>query len=151
MTPTTLQALRRLLFLSPKQAGEWVGGVTERSWMMWESGAREIPADVESRLMSLVEWRDNALEAARAQISEARSALGEQNEAGPMALVWYEHLDDWLPREPVLWRPHCAVMAALAAEYMADLILFDAGNYHAWRGQRPDTEALRGEWAAENG
>lgn len=52
------------------------------------------------------------------------------------------------PREPRLWRPHCAVMAELAAEYDAVLVAFDGAAYTRWRGLRRDTEALRGQWAA---
>lgn len=159
MTPTTLQALRRLLFFSVPEAARWIpasaqrpGGVTERSWRLWEDGSRKIPADVIARMSGLCGWRERALEAAVSQISEARAKLGEHNEGAAPALVWYDQVEDWcsIPaRAPVLWRPQCSVIADLVARYDAVAVPFDRTAYARWRGKRPDAETLRAAWAGE--
>lgn len=155
MNQTTMQALRRLLFFNVDQAARYLAasadrpdGVSARSWQMWEAGERPIPADVIAQISALCEWRSTAREAAGAQIAAARKARGEQHEALPPALVYYTAIEDWLPREARLWRPHCAVMAEIAANYDAVLVAFDPPAYAEWLGARRDGEGLRAMWAA---
>lgn len=141
-----LEALRRLLFFSQPEAALLVGDVGERAWRRWEEGSRAVPADVASRLRGLADWRQQAIDAAVRQIAEAPPAA-------QIALLWYADLEDWatLPgREPALWRPQQSVLAALLAEF-ADrirLVPFDGLAYAAWLARRPDSEAMRGHWAA---
>lgn len=156
MTSTNLQALRRLLFFSVPEAAQWVAasrdrpqGVSERAWRFWEDGRRPIPADIQARIHALAQWRADALDTAAASISAARTKFGEHNEAAPPVLVWYERIEEWLPRDPALWRPQCSVIADLVARYHAVIVPFDAADYKRWRGGRPDSETLRGEWAAQ--
>lgn len=144
MTPATLQALRRLLFFSIEEAALLVGRASARSWQYWERGERSIPGDVSKTVLALVRWRDQALAATRKQIAAMPPGA-------KLALVWYNTLDDWATvegREPEYWRPQCSVLAEVAAEFNAALIRFDAPAYRAWLGNRKDTEAMRGAWAA---
>jgi hypothetical protein len=146
-----LEALRRLLFFSQPEAALLVGDVGERAWRRWEEGSRAVPADVASRLRGLADWRQQAIDAAVRQIAESPPAA-------QIALLWYadlDDLDDWatLPgREPALWRPQQSVLAALLAEFASRirLVPFDGPNYAAWLAGRPDSETLRGLWAAAN-
>ena len=143
MNPTTLQALRRLLFFSQPEAASVIGGVTERSWQFWEAGKRTIPDDVIETITQLVAWRNQAIEAASAQIAE--SGLTP-------SLIWYNSSDDWssLPgREPILWRPHCSAIADLCARFGAVAVEFALSDYAKWLGARQDSEAMRSLWAAE--
>lgn len=145
MTPTTLQALRRLLFFSRPEAAELVGGVTERSWNFWESGDRPIPADVIERINDLVLWRESAIHAATHQILDADIPANTD-----VYLVWYDKLDDWMSlpgRKPELWRPQCSVVAQICADIDAIAVPFDAHDYQNWLDKRADSESMRAQWA----
>lgn len=154
MSPSTLQALRRLLFFSRPEAATLVSaseerprGVSDRAWRQWEAGEFPVPVDVRSSIERLAEWRQRAIDAAVKQISTAPAGSS-------IALIWYESLDDWatLPgREPVLWRPQQSVCAALLAEFPGRLRLvpFDGPDYSDWLGQRDDSETMRAQWAGQ--
>lgn len=145
MNAVTLEALRRLLFFSRPEAALLVAsspdrprGVSDRSWRMWEDGELSIPEEVARNIRRLVEWRQSAIDATVKQIS---SMPGEAS----LALVWYSSLDEWasLPgREPVSWRPHQSVCAALTTEFPGRVLLiaFDGPQYSAWLGAKPDSE-----------
>lgn len=148
MTPSTLQALRRLLFFSVPEAALLVGQVTERSWRLWETGERTIPQDVQDSIRGLCQWRALALATAEKQIAALKASHGA---AASVALLWYQSLDDWasLPgREPAQWRPQCSVVAELAARHGARMVAFDGPAYAQWLGQRKDGEGMRASWAA---
>lgn len=122
MTPTTLQALRRLLFFSAPEAAEHIGGVTERSWRKWEDGDRAIPQDVIDRISTMIAWRTKALAEAEAAIKDARRAMRGNHEGAPPTVTWYATPDAWMRAEgnrPEMWRPHCSVVAELCARHGA--------------------------------
>jgi len=148
VTPATLQALRRLLFFSVPEAAALIGGVTERSWRLWEDGGRPVPEDVADTILALIAWRAQAIATASAALTDLQARHGPASGA---ALVWYARLDDWatLPgREPAQWRPHCSACAEMVARHGARLVEFDGPVYAAWLGKRKDSEAMRGAWAA---
>ena len=148
MSPSTLQALRRLLFFSVEEAALLIGDVSPRSWQYWERGERNIPADVIATVERLCAWRAQAIATAGAQMAALQARHGANSET---VLVWYQTLDDWatLPgREPLLWRPQCSVVAELAARHGATLVAFDGPGYRKWLGYRKDSEQLRGAWGA---
>lgn len=150
MTPTILQALRRLLFFSVEEAALLIGGVSPRSWQYWERGERSIPADVAETVRRLCAWRAQAIAAADSSLRELRGRGGRE---AALVLVWYQTLDDWatLPgREPLQWRPQCSAIAEIAARHGARLVQFDGAEYAAWLGDRQDSESLRGAWAAHH-
>lgn len=146
MKSTDLEALRRLLFLSPPEAAAFISGTSEQAWRRWESGARSVPDDVASAILALAEWRQQAIDAAVKQIATAPEAAG-------VALVWYDTLDDWATlagREPSQWRPQQSVCASLVAEFPGriSLVRFDGPAYAAWLAGRTDSETMRSLWAA---
>lgn len=156
MTPTTLQALRRLLFLTRQEAALLVAagpdrpnGVSDRSWRQWEDGERSIPADVAHNIQALAAWRETALAGALAAI---REQTGKRGQPAGVDVIWYEHIDDWITlpgREPILFRPQQSVCAALAAAVpTVRLVVFDGPAYADWLAGREDGEAMRAAWAA---
>lgn len=150
MNSTTLQALRRLLFFTTPEAAALVGGVSERSWRMWEDGTRTIKPDVIDRMQSLLQWRNLALSAARSLYDDQKTLIPE-SEKLELVLVWYDTIEDWMTlqgREPQVWRPHCSVIAQLCAEYGAVAVKFNGPAYSRWLSNRADSEQMRGEWAA---
>jgi hypothetical protein len=137
MTPTTLQALRRLLFFSVPEAARWIAasperpaGVTERAWRMWEAGTWPVPQDVIDRIGAMLAWRKRALAEAEKAIAEARAAMAAQGgeEAAPGQITWYVSAAAWAkaePRSPDMWRPHCSVVAELCARHSCEAVPSD--------------------------
>jgi hypothetical protein len=125
MTPTTLQALRRLLFFSVPEAAEHIGGVTERSWRKWEDGDRAIPQDVIDRIGEMVAWRTRALAEAESAMTDARRAMrsASHDEGAAPTVTWYATPEAWARAEgkkaASMWRPHCSVVAELCARHGA--------------------------------
>ena len=156
MTPTTLQALRRLLFFTPQEAASLVAadaehpqGVSEPQWQQWEDGAQAIPADLARRITELADWRSTALAATADTI---RQQIKDKGVPEAVFIIWYESLDDWksLPnRDPLMWRLQQAVCAALVAMFSTvRLVAFDAAAYAAWLADREDAESMRAQWAS---
>lgn len=159
MIPAHLQALRRLLFFSRQEAAILVAasverpeGVSDRAWKMWEEGERPIPADVAARLLGLAAWRSVAIQSAQTQIENSIAQLPADAEA-EIALLWYEHMDDWISlagRDPVHFRPQQSVVAEVLARITkTKLVAFNSRNYSIWLQGRTDSEQLRSRWAAE--
>lgn len=157
MTPTTLQALRRLLFFKIPDAARLIAatpeqpqGVPEQTWQEWECGNQPVPEYVTQKLMELNEWRSAALDATADNIRLQMKEKGGKPDS--IFVIWYDSLEDWtsLPnREPVMWRLQQAVCAALMGMFsIIKLVPFNSLAYHTWRSEREDNESLRAEWAA---
>lgn len=157
MTPTTLQALRRLLFFTVNDAASILSanqenpqGVPENTWAQWENGSLPIPERITERIRELSNWRVEALAATtdniRIQITE-KAGLPDS-----IFVIWYDTLEDWLSlpnRDPIMWRLQQSVCASLLGVFdIVKLVRFDANAYRQWRGSREDTESLRAEWAS---
>ena len=156
MTPTTLQALRRLLFYTPQEAGLFVAashehpqGVSAEQWLQWENGDHPVPAELAHRITELVDWRSTALAATADTI---RQQIKDKGIPEAVFIIWYESLDDWksLPnRDPVMWRLQQTVCAALAGMFSTVcLVPFYAAAYAAWLSDREDTGSMRAQWAS---
>jgi len=156
MTPTTLVALRRLLFFTTQEAALFVAvssehpqGVSDQQWRQWENGEQPIPADLAQRITELVDWRSTALAATADTI---RQQIRDKGVPEAVFIIWYEDLDDWksLPsREPLMWRLQQAVCAALAGMFSTvRLVAFDAAAYTEWLAGRDDSESMRAQWAS---
>ena len=156
MTPTTLQALRRLLFYTPQEAALFVAasperpqGVSDQQWQQWEDGVQPVPADLAQKITELVDWRSTALAATADTI---RQQIKDKGVPEAVFIIWYESLDDWksLPnRDPAMWRLQQTVCAALAGMFSTVcLISFDAAAYAVWLADREDTESMRAQWAS---
>jgi hypothetical protein len=157
MTPTTLQALRRLLFFTAQDAEHLIAGplvpapgVSGETWRQWEAGASPIPQSVAARMLELNDWRGMALAATADNIRALIKEKGGMPES--VFVIWYASLDDWLSlpgRDSALWRPQQAVCASLLGIFsIVRLVRFDLPAYTAWRGEREDSDTLRGEWAS---
>lgn len=79
MNNLELQSLRHLLFFSVPEAAtllaasdDRLAGVQERSWRRWEDGSVPIPANIAQRIIELCTWREQALDAMRSAISNAK-------------------------------------------------------------------------------
>ena len=152
MNGPTLKALRSLLFFTMDEAAIMIGNVSLRSWQYWEAGQRTIPTDVIDRIEWLIGWRDRAIQAGTQAIKEMLAQLPEDAESGPVSLISYASVEDWMSlpdREPVMWKPHCAVTAAMCACLPAQIVMFDGPAYAKWLAGRDDNETMRSHWAAE--
>jgi hypothetical protein len=156
MTPTTLQALRRLLFFSRQDAAlliaastECQQGVTDRQWQCWEDGEQQIPADLAQRITDLVDWRSTALAATADTI---RQQIKDKGVPESVFIIWYETLDDWRSlanRDPLMWRLQQSVCAALLGMFSTiRLVPFDLAAYAAWLADAEDSESMRAKWAS---
>ena len=152
MNSPTLKALRSLLFFTMDEAASLIGNVQLRSWQYWEAGQRTIPADVIEKITSLAKWRVQAVRAGVQAIEEMLSQLPPDAEFDPIGLVSYASVEDWMTlpdREPILWKPHCSVIAEMCACLPVQVVIFDGPAYAKWLAGREDNEAMRSYWAAE--
>jgi len=156
MTPTSLKALRNLLFFTVQDAAQFIAaspdqpqGVSDLVWQQWEDGSAPIPESVVTRIKELNEWRSMALDATADNIRVQMREKGGKPES--IFVIWYNRLEDWtsMPnREPVMWRLQQAVCASLLGMFsIIKLIPFDAAAYSTWLSGRDDSESLRAEWA----
>lgn len=151
MNGSTLKALRSLLFFTQDEAAALVGGVSLRSWQYWEVDRRTIPQDVVEKMSLLVAWRDQAISAGVESCKKMIESLPKGAEYEPISIVTYGSADDWMTlpdREPILWKPHCSVVAEIVAKVDGRAVLFDAPAYAKWLGKRKDSESMRSAWAA---
>ena len=156
MTPTSLKALRKLLFFTVQEAAQLIAaspdqpqGVSDLVWQQWEDGRAPIPEFVATRINELNEWRSMALDATADNIRVQMKEKGGKPES--IFVIWYDKLEDWksMPnREPIMWRLQQAVCASLLGMFsIIKLIPFDATSYSTWLSGREDSESLRAEWA----
>jgi hypothetical protein len=144
MNSFELESSRRLLFFSPREAAEMISHTSEQAWRRWESGTRRVPDDVAQRVMDLIERRQSAIDVLVKQIRALPKRF-------PIALTWYDSLDDWITlpgRESAMWRPYQSACAAVLAKFPGrlHLVRFDAPAYSAWQAGRQDSETMRGQW-----
>ncbi len=130
MSAAECQALRQLLLLTQKEAGTWIGKVSERSWQYWESDQRPVPKDVSTLLRAIVRERCQLVDAVIAQLDSGAPPVG----------VWYQSEDDWKLRsapsdKPWDWKLHNSVIAELAGRERLTLVRFSASAFHAWSKQ----------------
>jgi len=146
VSPTELQALRRLLFFTQAEAAAMIAGASERAWKHWEAGARPVPADVAARIRELAAWRESAIRAILEGIDANIARMGGAPASIP--LVYYERAVDW-QGEPAMWKPHQSACAALVAiNERVRLVRFDSVTYANWLGRKADTGSSRATWAA---
>jgi hypothetical protein len=147
LSPTELEAFRRLLFLSVPEAAQMIGAVSEQTWRRWEAGTRRIPADVIGRVAHTLAWRSRYIES---MLQRYRAGTQIQ----PFALLWYSSKEDWLSLAEngvaALWRAHQSACASVLDDLGKHglLVPFHGAAYVEWLGDRTDTCAMRGAWAA---
>lgn len=112
MTNKELQALRRALFISTKEAAEHIGKVSVRGWQHWEKGTYAIPDDVSIQILNLSEKRMNMIEACEEIIHE--------KDADEVYVDYHMNFDDYLKKHPgdtlIDFRLTQSVAACLFAE-----------------------------------
>ena len=57
-----LQAFRRLLFFSERDAANMIGGGSVDEWHRWEYGICNIPAGIPNLMKDTIRWRANAIQ-----------------------------------------------------------------------------------------
>lgn len=150
MSPAELKTLREACGLSVGDLAA-LAEVQERTARYWESGSRgSVPDDVAQLLRGI----DARIERAAQDLAAGVSS----GELLPCLVRFRENADLWhyrpefkpLPAASwgaVLWRS----VAALQARGLACSIQYlDGAAYARWRGEKPDSEALRCEWAFMN-
>ncbi|MFN7834734.1 MAG: DUF1870 family protein [Burkholderiaceae bacterium] len=160
MNPVQLLAIRQLLFFSVEEAARWVAvtpsqpmGVEPALWRQWEDGSQALPAFVEEKLIDLLDFRLDAIEAATEPLDDEEE--DEDDEEAPLVALWYGCLEDYTSlsgHEHVYWRPECSVVAELIATFGADVVTFDRTRYQAWLERQSglqDTQETRASWALE--
>jgi len=105
-----LQAARKLLCLEVSEAAEYIGKVSNRTWQYWEAGRSKVPADVDSELYALIQFRNDLI----------NTTLDELEDLDVGAFRWYHTLDafnfDYPGENKVMWRLHQSVCAYLFTE-----------------------------------
>ena len=152
MNHTRLQAIRRHLFFSVAEAACMISHTSEKAWRNWEKpeghySHAPVPADVAEALASLCDWRSEMIDNMERSLAEAV----KRNKFTGTGVLWYASADDYASladREAIMWRPHCSIIAELAACYDITLVSFDAVKYQAWLSGRRDDEGSRSVWAA---
>lgn len=143
-TRAELEALRRALFFSQKEAAD-ILGLTELHWRQMEAGTRPVFDVAIEVLASLLEWRDRQIEALTELTDNAQI---------PTAVVWYDRVEDFISlpgNQPECFRPHQAALADFVLCDNITLIPFDHADYEQWRKARgeEDSQELRALWAAK--
>ncbi|WP_350304902.1 Aca2/YdiL-like domain-containing protein [Photorhabdus viridis] len=110
MNNKELQALRKLLMLDVKEAAEYVGGVSSRTWQYWETGRYPIPQDVESEIKDFINLRSRLL---KQRISEFQN--------GDLRVIqYYMTIDEFEQatgkRNIIMWRITNSVAAEISAK-----------------------------------
>lgn len=110
-----LQAMRKMLMLEVREAAEFIGGVSVRSWQYWESGRSPVPDDVDEEVYAL-----------KSQLNECIENIIEAKEQDNN-VKYYHSFDDFIVDYPeqnkLWWRLHQAVCAELFANVGDDIEL----------------------------
>lgn len=143
MKPIELKAARETLGLTVEEAAEHIGGVTRRSWLYFESGDRQIKADIADKVRALIDRRREVLESVQQQMLRA------EGDFSGIAVIYYptpEYCGSVLD-----WRFSQSLARELVATHGAKLVKFDPGAYAEWLalGNNLDTEQHRAMWAAQ--
>lgn len=117
MTNKELQALRRALFISVKEAAEHISKVSVRSWQRWEQGTYAIPDDVSKQMLDLSIKRMEMIEACEEIILE--------KDADTVTINYDITYEDYVSRHPgdtvIDFRIAQSVAACLFAEKVVEI------------------------------
>jgi len=123
MSPSELQALRRMLFLEISEAAPIIGKCSKRAWQYWESG-RSIPPDkVYKSLEMSIKFRNNLFNKAKKEISSSSNKT---------SLKWYRLFEDfkneYKDQNELAWRMYQSIMVGLKAEMPDGIELSNDGR-----------------------
>lgn len=101
-----LQACRKLLMLDVAEAAECFGNCSPRAWQHWESGARQVPHDIDEAIYAAISIRNELIEALSEELSD------EENK-----LRYFHTFDDFLQVFPgeskAIWRIYQSAVSYL--------------------------------------
>lgn len=155
MTPAELKTIREAVGLSVPDLAA-IAGVQERTVRYWESGRSAVPDDVAAQVEAIDRQLDYLAADAVRQVRETAAAQGGLPDA--IVLVRYrESADLWHYHpgfRPLPVTTHAALLArtraALADLHVRSVIQYmEPAQYALWLAGRPDSEAMRSAWAAE--
>lgn len=160
MTPAELRTLREACGLSLPQLAA-LCGVRERTARYWESGRSKVPSDVAATIAqldaSLTEAAHRSARLACHLCDREAGALAQGSRPREIILLRYSTDADLAHYRPDMRHLSTTTHAALLYRTRSLLreegltcriIYMRAHDYEAWRGQRPDDEATRAQWAA---
>lgn len=146
MKPIELRAARETIGLTLAEAAEHIGDVTKRSWQYFESGERNVPADIAHKMHSLLNRRREVLKTVQEKMLHAEADLKQ------IAVIYYENVSDCA--NVLEWRFSQSLAKTLALDYGAKLVKFDQKAYTAWLASHllhgevlEDTPENRATWA----
>lgn len=155
MTPAELKTIREAIGLTVPDLAA-IAGVQERTVRYWESGRSAVPDDVAAQVEAIDHRLTDMAAAALRQVREATAEHG----AAPQSIVlvrYRENADLWHYHpgfRPLPVTTHAALLArtraALADLHVRMVIQYlNPAEYSQWLAGRPDSEAMRSAWAAE--
>lgn len=155
MTAAELKTLREAIGLTVPDLAA-LAGVQERTVRYWESGRNAVPDDVAAQVEAIDQRLTDMAAAAMRQVRETAAAQGGL--PASVVLVRYrENADLWRCHpgfRPLPVTTHAALLArtraALADLHVRSVIQYmEPAQYAQWLAGRPDSEAMRSAWAAE--
>lgn len=120
MNRLELIASRRILFLEVKEAAAHIAGVSQRTWLYYESGRTPIPKGLEEKLQGLLECRRLMKERMVKEADEFRQR-GEGRQAVPYYLTFEEYQKETGLDELIGFRLDQSIKASL---YLEDRVVF---------------------------
>lgn len=99
-------------------------------------------------LQKVADWQDAQVRAILDRVERLSAERGRPPQ--DICMVQYRKDEDMLDRNGPPASAQRMIIARLMRESAAQIrpVVFDSAAYHSWRGDRGDTHALRGEWAA---
>ncbi|EAO3414751.1 DUF1870 family protein [Salmonella enterica] len=85
-----LLACRRIFFMEVKEAAEHIAGVSQRTWLYYESGRTAIPKTLEEKIQGLLECR-RLMKQRMADEADAHRQKGE----GRLVVPYYASFEDY--------------------------------------------------------
>lgn len=156
MTAAEFRTLRDALGLSVEACCR-IFGVADRTIRRWDSGRLPVPPQVADELRAIDADYDAAAAALIRHYTDLSNQHGGAPPAGGLVLLRYRTDDDLAHYHPDLrlrgTQAHGAMVDRAARALRAECGIapriewLDAEAYEAWRGRRPDSEALRSAWA----
>lgn len=158
MTGAEFATLRAALGLSAAACCR-IFAVADRTIRRWDSGRLPVPPPVADALRAIDADYDAAAAALIRQYTDLSNQHGGAPPAGGVILVRYRTDDEMARYHPDLrlrgTQAHGAMIDRAARALRAECAIepriewLDAEAYEAWRGRRPDSEALRAAWAGQ--
>lgn len=124
MSPSELQAYRKLLFLEISEAAPIIGKCSKRAWQYWESGRSATPEHVNKQLRQTLVFRSNLINKAKKDV--------ENSSSDEVVVKWYKTFDAFLNDYPeqneLSWRVYQSVVVGLNSDFIGRVKLVEDGQ-----------------------